>query len=522
KQRIAIARALVRNPKILLLDEATSALDTAAERVVQEALDRASANRTTITVAHRLSTIRDADVIYVIADGCVLESGSHEQLLAQAGAYSRLVEAQHLRQSVENRVAKAVAGDDSPATPELDGIEPNSPSAAEVSAIIAAQATGVSATESRVDTRHSNAKRPSVQRTGTSQAMDDGTDLASVTVIDPESEEGKKLINKQLQRRGLRTLPQLIMKNRRFAGMLIPGTVCTIIDGVSFPCFSIVFAKMLVALSEKDPDEQKRKVNLYAGLFFMFACIVFVALGGRNLLFSRAGEQITFNVRYETFGAMMRQDASFFDRKENGTGALTSRLATEAADVNRAISESIPAFIAGFASMIAGISIAFSFDWRLTLVIVGTLPFLTLAFYFEGRSVYATTKAMKGAYEKASQEASETVSNIRTVASLTREHTFIQQFKDNSVDPYRHAIKNHYVGCIGYGFAQSTMFLVYCLAFFVGSRFILSGYIDVETMFSVIYAIVFSAFALGLMAQQSSVLTKGLIASEKLLNTMQS
>ncbi|KAJ2504623.1 hypothetical protein IWW47_002438, partial [Coemansia sp. RSA 2052] len=193
-----------------------------------------------------------------------------------------------------------------------------------------------------------------------------------------------------------------------------------------------------------------------------------------------------------------------------------------ASDVNRSISESFPAFVAGVASMIAGIGIAFSYDWRLTLVIVGTLPFLTLAFYFEGKSVYATTKAMKGAYEKASQEASETVSNIRTVASLTREHTFIQQFRDNSVDPYRHAIKNHYIGCVGYGFAQSTMFLVYCLAFFVGSRFILSGYIDVEIMFNVIYAIVFSAFALGLMAQQSSVLTKGLIASEKLLSTLES
>ncbi|KAJ2794833.1 hypothetical protein H4S07_006647, partial [Coemansia furcata] len=385
----------------------TSALDTAAERVVQEALDRASANRTTITVAHRLSTIRDADVIYVIANGRVLEFGSHDKLIAQAGAYARLVEAQHLRQSLESSVA-TVAGTDSPATPELDAIEPNSPTAAEVTAIIAAQATGVSAIDSRTDTRRSNAKRASLQRSGTGVSLDEGSDKVSATIIDPESEEGKKLIAKQLQRRGLSALPRLIMMNRRHAGLLIPGTICTVIDGVSFPCFSIVFSKMIVALGQPDVDKQKHDVNLYAGLFFMFACVVFFGIGGRNLLFGRAGEKITFSVRYDVFRAMMRQDASYFDRKENGTGALTSRLATEASELNRSISESIPAFIAGIASMVSGIIIAFTFDWRLTLVIVGTLPFLTLAFYFEGKSVYATTKAMKGAYEKASQEASET------------------------------------------------------------------------------------------------------------------
>lgn len=102
KQRIAIARSIISEPKILLLDEATSALDPHAEGIVQRALDSASRDRTTIVIAHKLTTIRDADNIVVMSKGKIVEQGRHDELVAMNGSYAKLVKAQDLS-SVEKK-----------------------------------------------------------------------------------------------------------------------------------------------------------------------------------------------------------------------------------------------------------------------------------------------------------------------------------------------------------------------------------------------------------------------------------
>lgn len=101
KQRIAIARSIISDPPVLLLDEATSALDPAAEKIVQKALENVSKSRTTLTIAHKLSTIQKADNIAVMAKGSVIEQGTHAELLSRDGAYTRLVSVQDLGQATK-------------------------------------------------------------------------------------------------------------------------------------------------------------------------------------------------------------------------------------------------------------------------------------------------------------------------------------------------------------------------------------------------------------------------------------
>lgn len=117
KQRICIARAIVRQPKILLLDEATSALDAQSERIVQNALERAAAGRTTILIAHRLSTVRNADRISVFKDGEITESGSHDELIRrEGGVYRELVELQQV--AAEKAVGDADSGEEGAIDPD--------------------------------------------------------------------------------------------------------------------------------------------------------------------------------------------------------------------------------------------------------------------------------------------------------------------------------------------------------------------------------------------------------------------
>ena len=230
KQRICIARSIVKDPKILLLDEATSALDTTSERIVQDALDRASKGRTTVVIAHRLSTIMNADKIVVMGSGQIVESGTHQSLLAQPDSvYKRFVEAQKLAAEKQ-------------ADEKKENVDPD-----EVVNL------------PRSDTRTSEkSKHSSLPRSNRGSKKD-------LEIGDEDKQYSTWTVVKEI-----------IKLNYPELKWTIPGLFASIFSGLVYPLFAIAFGTIIQVFSETG-DKLINDSNFWALMFVFIAILNLVA-----------------------------------------------------------------------------------------------------------------------------------------------------------------------------------------------------------------------------------------------------
>ncbi|KAJ1860847.1 hypothetical protein LPJ57_006613, partial [Coemansia sp. RSA 486] len=489
KQRIAIARAIIRNPDVLLLDEATSALDTASERLVQDALDKLSVDRTTISIAHRLSTIRNCDQIYVVREGIVSENGTHDELVVRGGEYAAMVRAQELRQTVR---AQTDGGDSSSGSDAGDNEE------GDVDELIAKelkeQALDLKATTTRQTTE--SAKRSS---TGT------GDDKPKKTLEDSSD---------------MYLLMRLVWQYRGSMKAAIPGALLAFIDGAVMPCFALVFARALTALALQDMDEIKRKTDLYANLFLVFSGVGGLAMFGRIGLFHIAGENTTRQLRHDLFVKFMTFESGFYDDDKNGTGALTSRLATDAEDFNKFVGTVISTATSTTATIICATAIAFVYDWHIALLMMACWPIQSYAQYWQARATWGASMRLRESYELSGQSAAETIRSIKTVATLRREETFIRVFDEMNDAPHKSSIKSSVYSSFGFGFAQACNMFINALVFFAGCRFIINGWIGMDQLMNSLMATMFASMSIGMLAQVAPMLSKAAVASRGIYTTL--
>ncbi|KAG5638718.1 hypothetical protein H0H81_010701 [Sphagnurus paluster] len=456
KQRVAIARAIVSDPRILLLDEATSALDTQSEGIVQDALDKAAAGRTTITIAHRLSTVKDADVIYVMGDGLVLEYGNHNDLLSQDGAYSRLVQAQKLRESKEQI---------------LDGAEtPDSK-------------------EQEEDMEKLAREEVPLGRKNTGRSLASEILEQKLKAHGAEKEKGDHSLPYLFKRMG--------MLNREGWRNYMIGSIFAAMTGMVYPAFGIVYAKGIDGFSLTDPHAKRFQGDRTALWFFLIALISTLSIGMQNYLFSSAAATLTAKLRSLSFRAILRQDIEFFDKEENSTGSLTANLSDNPQKVNGLAGVTLGAIVQSISTLAAGSIIGLAFVWKVALVGIACTPVLVSTGYIRLRVVVLKDQANKLAHESSAQLACEAASSIRTVAALTRENDCCELYSASLEEPLRKSNRTAIWSNLLYSMSQSMVFFVIGLVFWFGSTLVAKQEIGTFQFFVGLMSTTFGAIQAG-------------------------
>ncbi|MPC45721.1 Multidrug resistance protein 1 [Portunus trituberculatus] len=360
KQRVAIARALVKQPRILLLDEATSALDNQSEAIVQQALDKVRRGRTTVIVAHRLSTIRSADKIVALNKGSVAEVGTHKELMKLKSFYYNLVTAQ----IPPNERKSSKAGKEDTESDSSDE-ENEVVSVAELSQDIMDDLVS----KSPVALARTSSTRQSLRRRRTS------------------TKASRHSMGTEKEKDNLPTVPlsRIMKMNSTEWPYMLAGALGSAIQGTIVPLYAIMFGEVLGSLSTADEVEARKQGDYYAVLFLIIGLIAAVSMFIQAYMFTLSGETLTSRLRKLTFAAMLRQEVGWFDDDKNSVGALCSRLSGDAASVQGATGSRIGTIIQALTTLGVSICLALYYDWRLGLISFPFIPFVLIAVYLQSK-----------------------------------------------------------------------------------------------------------------------------------------
>ncbi|KAJ5690007.1 hypothetical protein N7462_004399 [Penicillium macrosclerotiorum] len=420
KQRIAIARSIVSNPKVLILDEATSALDPKAEKIVQQALDNVSTARTTITIAHKLSTIRRADQIVVLTQGQIMEKGTHDELFLAAGPYHRLVKAQDLGHVQ---------------TDECDSEKDQSEAIAAVTTIQSRQTLGE-------------------------------TDPGPVQKLAAPS---RKMTIWQC-------LAILLGERRELWPEFIITLIACVVGGATNPVLAFIFARVLDVFQISDSHQMVKKGDFYALMFFVIALVIFIVYGVIGWVTNIIATSVMYHYRLEMFENYLRQDMTFFDQPEHTTGSLVSKLSTMPTSLQELLGINVGVIVIAMVNICSSSILSIAIGWKLGLVVLTAvmIPIISCG-YLRIRLEFKLDDQTTTRFSESAALAGEAVAAIRTVASLAVERMILQKYTAKLSGIARRSIKSLIWTMFWLALTQSLSLLSMALAFWYGGRLLSNG-----------------------------------------------
>ncbi|KAL0938226.1 ABC transporter [Colletotrichum truncatum] len=440
RQRIAIARSIVRKPKIIILDEATSAIDVRGEKIVQAALDRIAKNRTTITIAHRLSTIKKADRIVVLRKGQVVESGTHESLLEdETGVYYGLVVAQKLSLG---------------------------------------QPTEADVTGGEADSEQDLAVAKTRSITG-----------------EEESEEAqqKKSTGVNLFNNFFKLLAE--QKNRWVYVFIAFFAACS---AAGTPMMAWLFANVFQVFTFADKDTIRSEGRFWSVMWVVLATGVGIGYFFQGAISVHVQHNISAIYKKEYFGSILYQNTAFFDNDENSQGTLVARVAGDPKQLEELLGLNMAFLLMAVFNIVGALSIAFAFGWKLALVAMFvTMPVGLFSGYWRFKYELEFEKMNAAVFAESSKFAAEAIGAFRTVSSLTMEDVIHSRYDKLLRSHVQKAYKKARWTSVLFGFADSVNIGCQGLIFWYGGRLLASREYGLLNFFVCFMAVMQGAEAAG-------------------------